>query len=171
MPASPTFLLDPELSLYARRCGARLHHVLAPVAPPVAVEETWLLRVRPVGPSGRAVVEARAHRRAAWCSDPAQWPEAVRELAQARRDTCGRAVSRRSFQAWKLLEGARAKAHKVVEIALRAVRRVVEAWERCWEAVFDLPGGRVAARIPVTAPTDQREAFKAWMLRAASSQS
>lgn len=156
-------LPDPELFAFARRCGARLTMATAPAAPSVCVEETWVIRVRPVGPSGRAVVEARAHRRDAWCSDPLAWPQAVRDLAQARRDGCGRAVSRRPFQAWKALEGARAKAHKVVEVALRAVRQVVHAWQRCWQAAFELPGGRVTARIPVDAPPNERARFMDWM--------
>ena len=157
------FLPDPELLAFARRCGARLTMATAPAEPSTSVEETWVIRVRPVGPSGRAVVEARAHRRDAWSSDPLEWPQAVRDLAQARRDACGRAVSRRPFLAWKALEGARAKAHKVVEVALRAVRHVVGAWKRCWEAAFDLPGGRVAARIPVDASPSERARFKDWM--------
>jgi len=142
--------------------GPQFSRVLAPADPPQSVEETWVVRARPLGPSGRVVVEARAHRRGEWLSNPADWPAAVQDLARAERDRQGRAISRRSYDQWRLLSGARAKARRVVEVALRAARALAGPMVAWIEAVAETALGTVRARVRADASPAERAAFLAW---------
>jgi hypothetical protein len=135
----------------------------APLTPPTSIEEDWLIRVTPVGPSGRVQVEARPHRRSAWSSDPLEWPHEVRAMAKAKRDGLGRAVSRLPYDVWRSLKGARAKARRVIEVVLRAVCAVAVPLVPWVEAVVRTERGVVSARIPQGASRCERQAFLDWV--------
>lgn len=142
--------------------GPHFALVHAPAAPPDVVEEAWVVRARPLGPSGRVVVEARSHRRGPWLANPKDWPEDVRVLARAEYDTRGRAVSRRPHAQWLSLSGARMRARRVVEVALRAMRALYAPAVAWIEATVDTAIGVIQARIRVDAPLPERRAFLAW---------
>lgn len=142
--------------------GPRFAQVFAPATPPESIEETWIVRASPLGPSGRMLVEARPHRRAAWQSDPDTWPEAVRVLAKAHTDRQGRAVSRRPYMEWLGLSGARTKARRVIEVALQAVRALVVPLVAWVEAVVETSMGTITARVRKDAKPEEREAFWQW---------
>lgn len=137
--------------------------VHAPLEAPPVVEETWLVRATPVGSSGRVQVEARPHRRADWSSDPDTWPEEVRSMAKAKRDGQGRAVSSVPYAVWRALKGARAKARRVIEVALQAWRAAVVPVVAWVEARARTEAGWVSVRVPSAACKSDRQAFIAWV--------
>ena len=139
--------------------GPRFSWQMAPKTAPQSVEETWIVRARPLGSSGRMEVEARPHRRSAWIADPEQWPQAVREMAKARLDKKGRSVSRRPYTEWVSLSGAKAKARRAVEVVLRAVRTLVAPLVRWMEATIETSFCTMRVRVRENAPLADRLAF------------
>jgi hypothetical protein len=92
-----------------------------------------------------------------------EWPQEVRALAKAKRDALGRAVSSLSYDAWRSLKGARAKARRVIEVVLRAVCAAVVPVVPWVEATVRTERGCVTARVPQAACRAERQAFLDWV--------